>query len=554
MWMSDKPLNQENLADEIASLVRCFGDLNAALLYFRAFLETMCNEWFGIDRWRIDKFMMLVRRCTRQILIELHEAQWPHEHVDALMKLVENTILNPDKCAFGLTKHFDELLFEEVSKASDGSVPAEVIHIMVRTYAIQLLGTNDRRMIKHITSSIFHNLLYQSELGQDYLEKFDFWKKTAFVTGNIDHVDFEVQYESDEAEEENEHSNEQDKTYDPRAGQVDVFIHAISFDPLKIVDVFESNRFKSFVTSKGKKQMKMLVKQYKQFAKGIFPLGIQSVESISTKDYYVDIDQQVEELNSYHKELFKENNKNKLKCKEMTVGTKPNHDCLQIEKINSEGIVNKKKRKASKLQLNEKKLNEMKLKRGEKRKVIRNKKSCFKQSFHVPTEQTVKDVLIPIESSIKAKQNINKLKEIFDVKDESTEQKGKGPHDLTPQQTKLSVFSKRCKKVQNPTLNLSTSVENPFTTPKSTAKSLKRSLETPTTTDLFGTKKRVKIALNKNISQDLHQHIQKVKNSPQLPYDSSKKPSKGALKPNLIPSPINPFYRKKIGFKLKHKL
>lgn len=59
MWMSDKPLIQENLADEIASLVQCFEDLSIALQYFGAFLETMSIEWFGIDNWRIDKFMMV---------------------------------------------------------------------------------------------------------------------------------------------------------------------------------------------------------------------------------------------------------------------------------------------------------------------------------------------------------------------------------------------------------------------------------------------------------------------------------------------------------------
>lgn len=65
--------------------------------------------------------------------------------------------------------------------------------------------------------------------------------------------------------------------------------------------------------------------------------------------------------------------------------------------------------------------------------------------------------------------------------------------------------------------------------------------------------KRVKIALNRNMVQEKHEYIEAVKNSP-VPYDSSKKPTKGLLKPNLLPSPINPFYRRRIGLKFNDTL
>jgi len=61
MWMSDKPLVQEELAEELGSLIHCFPDIKVGIQFFRNFLETMCLEWFGIDQWRIDKFMMVSR-------------------------------------------------------------------------------------------------------------------------------------------------------------------------------------------------------------------------------------------------------------------------------------------------------------------------------------------------------------------------------------------------------------------------------------------------------------------------------------------------------------
>lgn len=59
MWMADKPLPQEKLADELGTLVHCFPDPAVAIQFFGMFLRTMSLEWYGIDQWRIDKFMMV---------------------------------------------------------------------------------------------------------------------------------------------------------------------------------------------------------------------------------------------------------------------------------------------------------------------------------------------------------------------------------------------------------------------------------------------------------------------------------------------------------------
>lgn len=60
MWMSDKPLIQEKLAEDIASTVNCFCNAHMSIKFFGAFLKTMNLEWFGIDQWRMDKFMMVI--------------------------------------------------------------------------------------------------------------------------------------------------------------------------------------------------------------------------------------------------------------------------------------------------------------------------------------------------------------------------------------------------------------------------------------------------------------------------------------------------------------
>lgn len=68
MWMADKPLPQEKLADELGTLVHSFPDPAVAIQFFGMFLRTMSMEWYGIDQWRIDKFMMVTLITTTKII------------------------------------------------------------------------------------------------------------------------------------------------------------------------------------------------------------------------------------------------------------------------------------------------------------------------------------------------------------------------------------------------------------------------------------------------------------------------------------------------------
>ena len=60
MWMSDKPLVQEDLAETISALVHSFANRQTGLLYSKVALTTMAREWGGIDTWRMEKFLMVI--------------------------------------------------------------------------------------------------------------------------------------------------------------------------------------------------------------------------------------------------------------------------------------------------------------------------------------------------------------------------------------------------------------------------------------------------------------------------------------------------------------
>ncbi|XP_023213614.1 ribosomal RNA processing protein 1 homolog A-like [Centruroides sculpturatus] len=59
MWMSDKPLIQETLADSMSKLIHRFSRIEYTYMFIECFFETMSREWFGLDKFRLEKFMMV---------------------------------------------------------------------------------------------------------------------------------------------------------------------------------------------------------------------------------------------------------------------------------------------------------------------------------------------------------------------------------------------------------------------------------------------------------------------------------------------------------------
>ena len=63
MWHSDKLTVQDKLAKDMSLLMREIdvGNEEFTVIYFSAFLLTMSREWQGLDRYRVSKFLRLVR-------------------------------------------------------------------------------------------------------------------------------------------------------------------------------------------------------------------------------------------------------------------------------------------------------------------------------------------------------------------------------------------------------------------------------------------------------------------------------------------------------------
>uniref|UniRef100_A0A1L8DFP8 Putative nucleolar protein n=1 Tax=Nyssomyia neivai TaxID=330878 RepID=A0A1L8DFP8_9DIPT len=501
MWMSDKPLVQEQLAEDLGALLHCFPTPEISLQFYAVFLESINREWFGIDQWRIDKFMMLVRRVTRQGLVVLRDNEWNLELVKLFRNAFKKHIFGQSHVSVGLAMHFLDIYIEEVAKVSQGNIKKAAVTSLIRPFITLLATLTDTRITSAIVKNIFNNLLQQSDLGRQHREKYEAWKSFGFPTSSIDDLEM-VEDESDaDVEENGEEAASEQVALDPRAGRVNVVLPELKFNPRAILDALEKLLYASDTKSKARKRIKRIMENYEKFVQGIFPLGIHTVPRIE-EEYakQPSVDDKITEMEDYEKELL---NSTKL-LKSLTRGERRKFmkSGVTIEEFVAQLQKKPKPSKSLLQQLNG--MNGGSVEKKRKKKTLKRKITAptFTEEPHDPWQEPL--------------------------------QEGEQEYFVPSMKRRLEV------------VNSESTVINPFAVKKAkkAAKKVKQ-LETP---GCSSAKKKVRIAVEMNTSQDTAEYLRQVRSSPQIPYDSDKKPSKSLLKPNLIPGPINPYYKRKINF------
>ncbi|GKT51308.1 ribosomal RNA-processing protein 12 [Colletotrichum spaethianum] len=84
MWMCDRPVPQQNLAAELASLTSCLRNEDVPT-WLSAFWETMARQWTDIDVLRMEKFLLLVRRSFASGLQWVKDGAYDDARADALL-------------------------------------------------------------------------------------------------------------------------------------------------------------------------------------------------------------------------------------------------------------------------------------------------------------------------------------------------------------------------------------------------------------------------------------------------------------------------------------
>ncbi|KAJ3085822.1 hypothetical protein HK102_013797 [Quaeritorhiza haematococci] len=200
-WMSDKPLVQQHLADQIASLVHELALVSSSastnttstpspalpypLRYIKTFWKTMVREWYGIDRLRLDKFYMLLRKMHRATFQYLNvTAAWDETVVKHFVGILQAGVLKPNdmKNPNGLTYHVVDVFLEELGNALTSSeysdeatttIDPEILTTLISPFitflAVSTNPTGRSRIREHIIGPILQNMSIDDENSDDMI-------------------------------------------------------------------------------------------------------------------------------------------------------------------------------------------------------------------------------------------------------------------------------------------------------------------------------------------------------------------------------------------------
>lgn len=172
--MADKPLFQEELAEDLGKLLECFSSTEVGIDFFGSFLVTMQSEWFGIDQWRMDKFLMLVRRMLRYTLKSIKKTNWSTEMIARLNDHIYKCLESP---CYGLSMHILDIFFEELAKVAEGKISSKNVTDCVEPFIKYIAEQKEYKLLAHMRNRVFAHLLYQSDLGREYSERYQAWKE-----------------------------------------------------------------------------------------------------------------------------------------------------------------------------------------------------------------------------------------------------------------------------------------------------------------------------------------------------------------------------------------
>ncbi|CAB4255729.1 similar to Saccharomyces cerevisiae YDR087C RRP1 Essential evolutionarily conserved nucleolar protein necessary for biogenesis of 60S ribosomal subunits and processing of pre-rRNAs to mature rRNAs [Maudiozyma barnettii] len=130
MWFSDRPRPQQKLARQLGELFMLYAkdsdnDSSEILLsdkafmkFCRAFWKVMCLEWFNIDRYRLDKYLLLVRRVMFNQLKYLQTRNWNETLVEMYIdKVLKHSPLSgSSKIYNGIPFHIIDIFLDEYER------------------------------------------------------------------------------------------------------------------------------------------------------------------------------------------------------------------------------------------------------------------------------------------------------------------------------------------------------------------------------------------------------------------------------------------------------
>uniref|UniRef100_A0A8V5FJF2 Uncharacterized protein n=1 Tax=Melopsittacus undulatus TaxID=13146 RepID=A0A8V5FJF2_MELUD len=175
MWMQDKPLLQEELANNISQLIHSIENTETRRLFIQTFWQTMNREWNGIDSLRLDKYYMLMRKVLRQSFEVLKRNEWDESLTELFLQLQMKEVMDPDSSApIGIKLHFIDIYLDELAKVGAKELTADQNLKFIEPFCKIAAKSKDRCVLHAIATGIFEIIVDQSPYAiEDLMKELD---------------------------------------------------------------------------------------------------------------------------------------------------------------------------------------------------------------------------------------------------------------------------------------------------------------------------------------------------------------------------------------------
>jgi hypothetical protein len=145
---------QAQLADRLSEILTQLSEAHA-LLYFRCFMDTMRREWFGIDRLRLDKFLLLVRRFVARMFVGLARRGWAGPECALYAGYLRDAVLLPQQStggrALGVAYQLADVFLPELIKvAGEAPPPAAALAALLQPFGAAMVRAGEQATLDRI--------------------------------------------------------------------------------------------------------------------------------------------------------------------------------------------------------------------------------------------------------------------------------------------------------------------------------------------------------------------------------------------------------------------
>ncbi|XP_010133755.1 PREDICTED: ribosomal RNA processing protein 1 homolog B-like [Buceros rhinoceros silvestris] len=306
MWMQDKPLLQEELADSISQLIHVIQNTEARHLFIQTFWQTMSREWNGIDSLRLDKFYMLMRMILRRSFEVLKRNEWNESLIELFLQLQMKEVMDPDSnVPTGIKFHFIDIYLNELAKVGAKELTADQNLKFIEPFCKIAAKSKDRRMLHAVATGIFEVIVDQSPYAIEDLMKELASNSDEEDVSEDNKQEIEGVLKTTDRSLPSTSAQNSEKTEDVYEKADDGIGAVLQFDYKAVADRIFEWASKKNTPSLNRKRLYRLVKKYQDLAEGIFPQDIP--EDVST-------DEDDDEFNRRRrkKKVVKPREKNKL--------------------------------------------------------------------------------------------------------------------------------------------------------------------------------------------------------------------------------------------------